>query len=549
VDWEARIVDRRSLIPFDPLFPDEAAAALAVFKSLRVVSLPGRPTFGDCGAPWVFDFVGAIFGAYDPVAAARLVNEFLLLISKKNIKSTIAAGIMVTALVRNWRPEAEALILAPTIEVANNSYGPAASMVRADEELSDLLHIQDNFRKITHLTTGAALKVVAANAETVSGKKAPFVLVEELHEFGKQPRAAAMLMEATGGQSAAPEGFTIYLTTQSDEPPAGVFKEKLDEFRGIRDGEITDPEKLPVLYEFPKAIVESEAYFDPANFYITNPMLDRSVRHSWLVKKLEEKRRLDKSVLNTWLAKHLNVEIGMRLRADRWPGADHWEGAAETGLTLAELLRRSEVVVMGGDGGGLDDLLGLAVLGREKETGRWLLWCRAWCYIGVLEMRKEIAARLRDFEAAGEMRIIDQLGDDMDDVEAIAKQVVASGLLPEKDCVGVDPAGVAELSAALQRGGLTSEQIVGVSQGWRLSGAIVTAERGLADGTLRHAGQALMAWCVSNAKLEPKGNARLITKAASASKIDPLMATLNAISLMGMNPQLKRKPTYQVFFA
>lgn len=511
---------------------------MSVFKSLRPPGVPGRPTFGECSLPWVFDFVRAIFGAYDPVSARRLINEFLLLIAKKNIKSTIAAGIMLTALIRNWREESEALILAPTLEVANNSYGPAASMVRVDPELSDLLHIQDNFRKVTHLTTGANLKVVAANTETVSGKKAAFVLVEELHEFGKRANAAAMLMEATGGQSAQPEGFTIYLTTQSDEQPAGVFKEKLDLFRDIRDGRLIDPEKLPVLYEYPAAMVEREAYLDPANFYVTNPNVDRSVRSDWLTKKLDEKRRGDKSALNVFLAKHLNVEIGMRLATNRWAGANHWESAVDRTLTLADLLDRSEVVTMGGDGGGLDDLLGLSVLGREKITRRWLLWTRAWCYEGVLELRQEIAPRLRDFDNADELRIIERLGDDMEDVKAIAEEVVASGKLPPKNAVGVDPAGLAGLADALQQGGVTDEQLVGVSQGWRLSGAIMSTERALADGTLKHGGQAMMAWCVGNAKIEPKGNAKLITKQASGTaKIDPLMAAFNAVSLMAMNPQ------------
>ena len=58
-------------------------------------------------------------------------------------------------------------------------------------------------------------------------------------------------------------------------------------------------------------------------------------------------------------------------------GADFWEQATDDTLTLDALLERSEVVVMGIDGGGLDDLLGLALLGREKRTLRWLRWSKA----------------------------------------------------------------------------------------------------------------------------------------------------------------------------
>ena len=52
-DWEERIVAGRSLIPFDPLYPDEALAALAVFKSLRIVDVPGQPTFGEACDAWL----------------------------------------------------------------------------------------------------------------------------------------------------------------------------------------------------------------------------------------------------------------------------------------------------------------------------------------------------------------------------------------------------------------------------------------------------------------------------------------------------------------
>lgn len=54
-------------------------------------------------------------------------------------------------------------------------------------------------------------------------------------------------------------------------------------------------------------------------------------------------------------------------------------------------------------GGGLDDLLGLAVIGRHAKTREWLHWGHAWAQTDVLARRKEIAQRLLDFERAGEL--------------------------------------------------------------------------------------------------------------------------------------------------
>jgi phage terminase large subunit-like protein len=83
-----------------------------------------------------------------------------------------------------------------------------------------------------------------------------------------------------------------------------------------------------------------------------------------------------------------------------------------------------------------------------------------------------------------------------------------------------------------------NDRVVGITQGWKLTGAIKTAERKLADGTFSHGGLGLMAWAVGNARVEPKGNAIVITKQASGTaKIDPLMAAFNAVALMAMNPQ------------
>lgn len=536
-DWESRIVAKQTLIPFAPLFPEEAAAALEVFKSLRIVDAAGSPTFGEACDQWVFDFVAAIFGAYDPDTGKRLIREFFLLISKKNSKSTIAAGIMVTALVRNWRMSAELLILAPTIEVANNSYKPAADMIKADPVLVEMLHIQDHLRTITHRTTGAALKVVAADSDTVSGKKAAFVLVDELWVFGAKPKADAMLREATGGLVSRPEGFVISLSTQSDSPPAGVFKAKLDYFRDVRDGKIKDNKSLGVIYEFPPAMVKRADYLDPANFYVTNPNIPHSVSQEWLEDELRKEMAKDVSTRATFFAKHLNVEIGMNLRANRWPGAEFWARQADTSLTLESVLARSEVTVVGVDGGGLDDLFGLCVIGRDRVTRDWLAWAHAWCHEGVLDRRKSIAGKLRDFAAAGDLTIVDDELGDISEIVALIADIKGRGLLAS---VSVDPAGLGEMIEALAEIDVTQEAglLIGAPQGYAMMNAIKTAERKLANGTLRHSGAALMAWSVGNLKIEPTATAiRASKQNAGDDKIDPVMALFDAVTVMSRNPE------------
>jgi phage terminase large subunit-like protein len=526
------------------LFPVEAKGALDVFRELKIVDAVGSPTMGQVCRPWIIEFVSSVFGAYNPVIGRRLITEFFLLISKKNSKSTTAAGIMLTALIRNWRRSAEFLILAPTVEIANNSFYPARDMVNENEELKELLHVQEHYKTITNRINGSFLKVVAADNETVGGKKATGVLVDELWLFGKQPNAESMLREATGGLASRPEGFTIYLSTQSDMPPAGVFRQKLQYARAVRDGVVVDKRFLPVLYEFPQEMVKDGKIPPKQHWRITNPNLGASVDPEYLEREHQKAEHDGASSLCGFLAKNLNIEIGLALQSDRWVGADYWQRQGRPAFTLDELIARSEVLEVGSDGGGLDDLLGLCVLGRMKDGGAWWVWTHAWAHPKVLELRKSEAPRLRDFSAQGNLTLVQEIGDDTAQVAGLVKKCEDSGKL---DKVGVDPSGLGTILDEIVKAGVPKEKVVGITQGWKMYGAILTAERKLAEGGLVHGGQPLMAWCVGNAKIEPRGNAAIITKQASGrAKIDPVLAMLNAVTLMSLNPEAPGK--IQVMF-
>lgn len=547
-DWATRLRAGYSIIP-PPIFPEQAEHALAIFQQLKIVDAPGSPTFGECCAEWVFDLVRCIFGAYDAESGRRLIVEFFVLLPKKNSKSTVAAGIMLTALILNWRQSAEFSVLAPTVEVANNAYTPARDMVQKDDELDDLMHVQSHEKKITHRESNAILKVLAADQNTVGGKKSVGTLVDELHLFGKMPAAENMFREALGGLASRPEGFVIWLTTQSDEPPAGVFKQKLEYARKVRDGEIVDPAFVPIIFEHPPEMVASGDCLLLENMAMVNPNIGFSVDQVFLEREFTKAQQAGPESLRGFMAKHANVEVGMNLRSDRWAGAEFWQAATDRTITLDSLLERSEVAVVGIDGGGLDDLLGLSVLGRERDTGRWLLWCHAWVHEIALERRKEIAPRLLDFQKDGDLTIVKRPGDDVMAVADLICKVRDSGLLPDEKGIGVDAAGIGDIVDELitEERGIDMKQIVAISQGYRLNGAIKTTERKVAGGELVHGGRPMMAWCVGNARVEDKGNAILITKQASGkAKIDPLMSAFSAVSLMALNPVGEAAPEIHV---
>lgn len=549
-DWQERLKSGRSLVPDLPIDAKEGARAVRVFNRLRLADVPETPTLEQAGANWFRDIVRALFGSLDQVTKQRMISELFLLVPKKNSKTTNGALLMLTALLLNERPRAPFIMTAPVQDTADLAFAAAEGAIRLDNVLHKKLHVREHLKTIIHRETKAELEIMSFDPAVVTGRKVAGALIDELHVVAKMKGAASSVRQLRGGMMPFPEAFLAFITTQSEDAPAGVFRAELRKARAIRDGLQFGP-MLPVLYEFPAEMQKkrgdgAEAWRDPANWPMVTPNLGRSVALDKLKEGFADAENKGAEELREWASQHLNIEIGLALLSDNWAGGEFWEEQGREELTLDDLLKRSEVIDVGIDGGGLDDLLGLAAVGRDAQTGEWLSWSHAWAHTKVLERRKSEASRLQDFAADGDLTIVEKMGDDVEQLAAIVTRIEQAGLL---DKIGLDPAGigaildalVAEISPLDLKG---QPRIVGISQGWKLTGAIKTTERKLAEGALVHCARPMMAWCVGNAKVEPRGNAILITKQASGTaKIDPLMALFNAVQLMSLNPEGRGGPS------
>lgn len=542
-DWFERLKAGKPPLRDDlPLDRAEASAAITVFEKLRLPDVPGKPLLRDVAGDWAKTFVGAIFGTVQmnedrTLVVNRTVRKFFQLVPKKNSKTTNGAAIMMTALLRNRRPNAEFLLVGPTQATAELAYDQAAGMVNADAWLKKRFHTRDHQKTIEDRSNGAKLKIKSFDNKVMTGVKPVAVLVDELHELGKISYAQKVMAQIEGGIIANPEGFIVIITTQSDSPPAGVFETELKHARAVRDGEYQGGETLPMLYEFPVSIQASEdkLWEDPKLWPLVLPNLDRSITIGRLLPKFRENKEKGVETFSIWASQHLNIEIGIAINGTSWRGADFWLASTDKTLTLESLMERSEVCTVGIDGGGLDDLFGLSVIGREKETKRWLWWSRGWAHPEVLERRKDIADSLLSFE---DLVVCDHATQDVIEAADVIQRIYEAGLLPKAAGIGLDPYAIASLIDELTSRKLPDDLMVSIRQGAALSPASWGMERKLKDGTLIHADQALMKWCVGNAKVEVRGSAILITKqTAGRAKIDPLVAGLNAGMLMSRNPE------------
>jgi phage terminase large subunit-like protein len=335
-DWQNRIRERRSLMPALPLIKAEAARAVGIFDKLRLDDVAGFPPFAEVAGDWLREIIAAIFGSYDPALGVRFVRELFLLVPKKNGKTTIGACLALVWLLMNRRPRARGVLTGAMQATADIALSHTIGMIDADDAkhkeiygdaaegfLKKRFQVREHNKEIVDRVTKAKLQIKTFDAQILTGPPLAFGLVDELHLLRTVAAASRIIGQIRGNMMSQKEAFLGFITTQSDDAPAGAFDEELKKARAIRDGTFAG-QMLPILYELPPAMVKSGAWREPANWPMVTPNLGRSVFLEQMVKDLADAEFKGEKELRRWASQHLNIEIGLALASNDWVGAQFW---------------------------------------------------------------------------------------------------------------------------------------------------------------------------------------------------------------------------------
>ena len=561
--WERKLKAGKSILPDPKRLPfwSQAAgdAGWSLFSDFRLTDVAGAPKVGPISPPWLQGLVKYWLGAQDPATGARSVQEMLLLTSKKSTKTSSMALLTLAQFVSTRKPNSQAIIIAPTLNVADMAFRLIQGAIESTPGLKECYKILEANKEVKDVRPGwnTQLKVAAADLGVLVGTKAEFIMLDEIHVLAAKNGAQYLMEHVRGARAAQPSASCIICTTHPHEPQPGLWEEMLGAYRNIRDNE-SQTRRLFVSYEFPESFYAKKKYLDPKHWHMVNPSIGYSTTLEDMVDDHKAAVEEGPASAASFANQRLNVDPAQIQTPNNWSGAESWDNSLHEDPTLGDptirgldaLLRYSEAVVVGIDGGGLYDFLSLYVIGREPNRERWLGWGHSWLHEGVRERRPAFWDVAQRFVALGEVSVVDysktapwsKRSINLHEMSQLVSYIHASGRMLEKGAVGIDPGGLPVLADSLHDPTmampLPAHKVMRIPQGTALAPTIEGLGQRVLQGNFVHGGQRIMSWAVQNVECVPTANSFKVQKEglSEKKKIDPFIAMACAARLLEVSP-------------
>lgn len=474
--------------------------------------------------PWCQAIVANLFGWKRVGTDRRRYLEALVFVGKKNIKTTLGAGLVLAVLFCDGEARAQCYSAAAEREQAALAFEIAKLMVAADEDLSTRCKTYQ--KSIVVPEDGSFYKALSSEAYSKHGVNAHFVLSDELHA---QPNRELIDVLKTSMASRS-QPLIVHITTSDFERPGSICNETHDYASRVRDGIVKDPNFLPVIYE---ATIDDD-WTKVRTWEKANPNIRKSVSIDYLRRQC--KRAQDSPAYeNTFKRLHLNIRTEQDVR---WISMDKWRECVGD-VDLEEL---AGMVCYGGlDLASTSDITALVLLfpigerrvllpffwvpgeaARERDRRDRTTYCD-WINEGLI---RETPGNMTDYATV--RREINELAETYN-IRQLAVDRLFQG---------------AQLANEL--GEQDGMDVIAFGQGFlSMAAPTLEFETLIKSGRLEHGGNPVLSWMASNVsvKLDDAGCMKP-SKAKSTGKIDGIVSAIMAVGLASKHDETAGQSVY-----
>lgn len=249
---------------------------------------------------WQKALIAATFGIVHKIDETRKFQEVILIVGRKNGKSTLAAAVGLYLQIADGEPGAECYAVATKRDQAKIIWLEAKRMVKKSPIL--LKRIKPLVAELVSEYNDSSFKPLGSDSDTLDGLNVHGALLDEIHAW-KDKNLYDVIVDGTSSR----EQPLIFITTTAGSIRESIYDIKYDEAEQVINGYgdmngYKNERMLPIIYELNnrKDWIKEEAWYQP------NPGLGTIKRKDQLSNKVEKAKKNPLLVKNL-LTKDFNI--------------------------------------------------------------------------------------------------------------------------------------------------------------------------------------------------------------------------------------------------
>jgi phage terminase large subunit-like protein len=286
----ADIYDQNTEWEYDPKRANHAIEFIENYCKHSKGKWGGKPIVLEV---WQKAFIAASFGFVHKIDGTRKYREVLLVVARKNGKSTVASGIGLYLQIADGEPGAEVYAVATKKDQAKLVWLEAKRMVKKSPALAK--RIKALVSEMVSEWNDSSFKPLGSDSETQDGLNVHGALLDEIHAW-KDKNLYDVIVDGTSSR----EQPLIFMITTAGTIREAVYDMKYEEaellLNGLDDEDgYKDDRFLPIIYELDKR----DEWMEPDCWQKANPGLGT-------IKKTDQlQTKVNKAKANPLLVKNL----------------------------------------------------------------------------------------------------------------------------------------------------------------------------------------------------------------------------------------------------